>query len=53
MRKGPEFLNTFNFLKKSEYWNKEKLEKYQLRELQKLVWHAYKNVPYYTDLKCP
>lgn len=40
----------YNFLKKSQYWSKEQLEKYQLRELSKLLCHAYENVPYYSGL---
>jgi len=37
----------YNFLKKSQWWDREKLEEYQLCELNKLLNHAYSNVPYY------
>lgn len=40
----------YKFIKESEWWSKEKLEEYQLKELNKLLNHAYKNVPYYTNL---
>jgi phenylacetate-CoA ligase len=38
---------TYKFLRKSEFWNKEKLENYQLEQLKNLVNHSYENVPYY------
>ena len=38
------------FLLKSQYWSKNKIETYQNGQLQKLVHHAYENVPYYTKL---
>ena len=41
------FWNTYNFLEKSQWWNKEKLEEYQMQQLEKLLHHAYENVPYY------
>ncbi len=50
MEKSQEFWNTFNFLQKSQYWSKGKMQNYQLKELQKLIHYVYKNVPYYTDL---
>ena len=44
------FRETYNFLKKSQWWNKEQIEKYQIQELSKLLIHAYDNVPYYTKI---
>jgi phenylacetate-CoA ligase len=41
------FWDTYNFLQESQWWSKEKLEEYQMKELQKLLHHAYENVPYY------
>lgn len=41
------FRDTYNFLKKSQKWDKEKLEEYQLEQLNKLLEHSYENVPYY------
>jgi phenylacetate-CoA ligase len=43
----PAFFKTYNLLKKSQWWSKEQLEEYQMRQLSKLLKHAYKNVPYY------
>jgi phenylacetate-CoA ligase len=44
---GKVFWDTYNFLQESQWWSKEKLEEYQMRELEKLLKHAYENVPYY------
>ena len=46
-RLGKVFWDTYNFLQESQWWSKEKLEEYQIRELEKLLKHAYENVPYY------
>ena len=46
----PTYLNTYLFLKESHHWSKERLERYQLHSIKKLVHHAYKNVPYYKKL---
>jgi len=45
--KEPEFLKWYNFLQESQWWSKEQLEEYQIRQLEKLLKHAYENVPYY------
>lgn len=47
---GRKFRKQYNFLEESQYWSKEKLEKYQLNELKKLIKHAYETVPYYKKL---
>jgi len=46
-RVGKVFWDTYNFLQESQWWSKEKIEEYQMRELEKLLKHAYENVPYY------
>ena len=46
-RLGKVFWDTYHFLQESQWWSKEKLEEYQMRELEKLLNHAYENVPYY------
>lgn len=46
-RMGKVFWDTYNFLQESQWWSKEKLEEYQMTELEKLLKHAYENVPYY------
>jgi phenylacetate-CoA ligase len=50
LRYGREFSKTYAFLQKSQWWNKEQLENYQMRELEKLLNHAYENVPYYRKI---
>jgi len=46
-RYGKVFWDTYNFLQESQWWSREKLEEYQMRQLSNLLHHAYKNVPYY------
>jgi len=41
------FWDTYSFLQESQWWSKEKLEEYQMQQLEKLLNHAYNNVPYY------
>jgi len=47
IRYGRVFRETYKFLKESQWWRREKLEDYQMQQLEKLLQHAYKNVPYY------
>jgi len=47
LRYGKVFWKTYNFLQESQWWSKEKLEEYQMQQLNKLLHHAYENVPYY------
>lgn len=47
IRYGKTFEKTYNFLQESQWWSKDKLEEYQLQELNNLLNHAYENVPYY------
>jgi phenylacetate-CoA ligase len=35
---------------KSQYWDRETIEQYQLRNVQNILLHAGSNVPYYRDL---
>lgn len=46
-RLGKVFWDTYNFLQESQWWSKEQLEEYQMKQLKKLLNHAYENVPYY------
>lgn len=48
--RGTHIVQTYNFLKKSDFWNDLQLSDYQNAKLRKLVEYIYKNVPYYTDL---
>ncbi len=45
-----EFSKTYKFIKKSQWWSKDQIEKYQIKKLKKLLNHCYINVPYYTKL---
>ncbi len=45
--KEPEFLKWYNFLQESQWWSRKRLEEYQMKQLCKLLYHAYENVPYY------
>ena len=46
-RYGKVFWDTYNFLKISQWWSRERLEEYQMQQISKLLNHAYENVPYY------
>ena len=41
------FWDTYNFLQESQWWDRKKLEQYQIGQLRKLLHHAYENIPYY------
>lgn len=44
---GSVFQKHYDFINRSQWWDAGKLEKYQDEQLQKLIRHAYANVPYY------
>ena len=46
-RSSKVFWDTYNFLQESQWWSKDKLEEYQMQQLEKLLNHAYNNVSYY------
>jgi phenylacetate-CoA ligase len=48
IRYGKIYRNQYKFLKESQWWTKEQHEEYQMVQLNRLLEHAYKNVPYYT-----
>lgn len=41
------FWEMYNLLQKSQWWSRQELAAYQLKQLKKLLRHAYENVPYY------
>ena len=45
-----KILETYSFLKKSQWWSAEQLQEYQDNKLSDLITHAYMNVPYYHSL---
>lgn len=47
LRYGRVFRQTYDFLHKSQWWSKERLQEYQMTRLSRLLHHAYQNVPYY------
>lgn len=47
IRYGKVFRDTYRFLQESQWWSREKLEEYQMQQLQTLLTHSYNNVPYY------
>jgi len=44
---GIKFAKFYNFLMESQWWSKEKLEKFQDERLRIIIKYAYENVPYY------
>jgi len=50
IRYGKVFWDTYNFLHKSQWWDRKKLEEYQMQQVRKLLKHTYENVPYYQKL---
>ena len=47
IRLGKAYWQTYHFLQESQWWSEEKLKAYQMEQLEKLLRHAYENVPYY------
>src|SRR5690554_5359806 len=47
IRYGDVFWDTYNLIKRSQYWDKTKIKKYQEEKLQELLNYAYNYVPYY------
>lgn len=43
-------LRNLRFIKKMSRWSHKRIKGYQRSELEKLILHAYKNVPYYTKV---
>ncbi|MFB6732276.1 phenylacetate--CoA ligase family protein [Bacillus mobilis] len=50
LREGIYFRRMLEFLNESQFYSKDELECYQNENLQKLISHAYENVPYYHDI---
>ncbi len=44
------FVAQLKCIETSQWWSERELENYQNEELQRLIHHAYKNVPYYNKL---
>ena len=52
MIRSPEIIKKYKFLKDSETWSIEKLEKYQLEQLKRIVNIAYNKSSFYHKLFC-
>ena len=48
-RYNKAFFNYLDFLKKSEFWQAEKIYKYQNENLIFILRHAYQNIPFYKE----
>lgn len=46
---GKEFRKTRAFLEKSQWWNQDRLRKYQWEKIKQLLEHSYQNVPFYQE----
>lgn len=44
------FLHYYNFLNETSAWSTDQIKEYQLKQLRRVLTHAYDHVPYYTDL---
>jgi len=47
LRYANVFWKNYKFLKKSQWWDRDRLEENQLEQLSDLLEHAYQNVPFY------
>ncbi len=49
-RRGPRFQKYLKILKRTQFYTPTELQIYQDQALQKMVYHCYRNIPYYQDL---
>ncbi|BBO77655.1 capsular polysaccharide biosynthesis protein [Desulfosarcina widdelii] len=50
LRYGKTYSYYLSLLEKSQWWSDAEIEDYQWRETERLLHHAYQNVPYYKSL---
>ena len=48
--RGTNIVEKLNFLRKSQYWDEDRIYEYQLTKLKDLFNYSRKNVPYYEEL---
>jgi phenylacetate-CoA ligase len=48
--RNPYYLEWIRFLKKSEKWDKKRIEEYQLEKIKEITVYAYENIPGYREL---
>ena len=46
---GTSISRNYRFLRESDNWDRERLDKYREKMFRKMLLHAYSNVPYYND----
>lgn len=47
---GKHFINTYNFLKKTEHWTQQQLQAYQSSQLQRVLSHAVHHTKFYSNI---
>ena len=50
IRYGKEFWKTYYSLQETQWWSRERLQEYQMQQLNRLLHHSYKNVPYFKKI---
>ena len=48
--KKPEVLEVRKFLSESQWWDRDRLEEYRDRRIDRMTTHAYETVPYYREV---
>ena len=47
---GTDIVRRWRFYERSQWWERDDIERFQNMKLEQLISHAYKNVPYYKKL---
>lgn len=47
---GTSIMETYRFVRTSQWWKREKIQEFQFTKLKRLLHHAYQRVPYYRRL---
>lgn len=50
IKAAPTYISAKSFLKKSQWWDANKIEEFQIKKLKKLIEYSYRNVPYYHNV---
>ena len=50
LKRNPSLLNYYNFLKESDFWALDKLQKYQLEKAKVFLQFAYEHSAFYKEL---
>lgn len=49
LRYGGEYKQHLDLIESTQWWSQEKLQKFQLEQLRKMLFHAFNHVPFYQD----